>query len=109
MSITLRSPKYRPSLSADEIADCIAALEQTNTLSSALASLRLFQMKQSLGRVVPTNSTAAQQYNSKPVKDNPTDEELLEMQASILKEVASQTKPDGKPIWESDSNLVDIL
>lgn len=45
--------KYRPTLTADEIADIISALESHNPASSALATLKVYAFKQSLGLVKP--------------------------------------------------------
>lgn len=45
--------KYRPTLTADEISDIISALESHNPASSALATLKVYAFKQSLGLVKP--------------------------------------------------------
>lgn len=48
--------KYRPSLSASELEDCVSALLSSNPNSSALSTLQIFCMKLKLGKVVPTNA-----------------------------------------------------
>lgn len=45
--------KYRPTLTADEIKDIISALEANNPASTALATLKVYAYKQSLGLVKP--------------------------------------------------------
>lgn len=84
MTITMRPPKYRPSLSAQEISDCIYALELSLPTSAALPTLRIFQMKQSLGMVVPTNSSTATSQAATHIKEQPTAEDLAALNAEML-------------------------
>ncbi len=70
--------KYRPTLTSNEIQDIINALESHNPASSALATLKVYAYKQSLGLVKP--ATIA--------KEQETEEQR---QAKIQKELEDST------------------
>lgn len=109
MTITMRSPKYRPSLSAQEISDCIYALELSLPTSAALPTLRIFQMKQSLGMVVPTNSSTATNQATH-IKEQPTAEDLAALNAEMLEFAAKLPAQanQANPLHNAN-NLEDII
>lgn len=97
------TPKYRPSLSAEEIADCIESLELSLPSSTALGVLKLFQMKQSLGKVVPTN--ASRLTVGRPVAV----ETAEEREAREANELAAETAKLNEWMKDRNSSLADSL
>lgn len=82
----MKIPKYRPSLSAQELQDCADALAVHNPNSTALAVLRLVIFKQCNGLMVPTNTSgsAVTQIANASVTSPKSDRDLPQSEQDAL-------------------------
>lgn len=85
--------KYRPSLSAQEITDCVEALEIYNIHSTALKVLRVFLFKQSQDMVTPTNISGATGAIAARGKSIKSDRDLpQDAQEAMLRDIEAKAR-----------------
>lgn len=92
-------PKYRPSLTAEDINNCIIALQETGYAPSTLKTLRLYAFKIETETMIPLRSTS-QSANTEE-KRNMTKEELEQEQLNEAQDAMFAEKPMAGYVYKS--------